>query len=132
MILADTSVWIDFLNGANSRARHILRGLIEEGEDVSITGIIFTEILQGIKKDRDYKKVRDYIMEFPVYRPKGTETYMKAAEIYRVCRKKGKTVKKPVDCIIASVCVENNLVLLHKDNDFRLIEECAGLKCYKV
>lgn len=132
MILVDTSVWIDFLRGANSQERQTLHRLIEEEEDISITEIILTEILQGIKEDKDFKRVKDYLLEFPIHRPKGTETYLKAAEIYRTCRKKGKTVRKTVDCIIAAICIENDLTLLHKDSDFELIGACTGLKCYKA
>ncbi len=130
MILVDTSVWIDFLKGANSKEREILRRLIEEDEDISITEIILTEILQGIKEDKDFKKVKDYLLEFPVHKPKGTETYLKAAGIHRDCRKKGKTVRKTVDCIIAAICIENNLVLLHKDKDFEHIAVCTVLKVF--
>ncbi len=132
MILVDTSVWIDFLKGAESRERHALHRLIEEEEEISITEIVLTEILQGIKEDEDFKRVKDYLLEFSVHGPKGIETYLKAAEIYRECRKKGKTVRKTVDCIIAAMCIENSLTLLHKDNDFDIIEECAGLKVLKV
>jgi len=132
MILVDTSVWIDFLNGANSKERHTLHRLIEEEEDISVTEIILTEILQGIKEDENFKRVKDYLLEFPVHKPKGIETYLKAAEIYRDCRKRGKTVRKTVDCIIAAICIENNLVLLHKDSDFDIMEGCAGLKALKV
>jgi len=132
MILVDTSVWIDFLNGANSKERHALHRLIEEEEDISITEIILTEILQGIKEDENLKRVKDYLIEFPIRKPKGTETYLKAAEIYRDCRKKGKTVRKTVDCIIAAICIENGLTLLHKDSDFDLIGSCAGLKVLEL
>ncbi|MEE9614794.1 MAG: PIN domain nuclease [Thermodesulfobacteriota bacterium] len=132
MILVDTSVWVDFLRGVNSRERRALHRLIEDDEDISITEIILTEILQGIKEDKDFKTVKDYLLEFPVHRPKGTETYLKAAGIYRDCRKKGKTVRKTVDCIIAAICIENNLTLLHKDSDFEQIGACTGLKIYKA
>ncbi len=132
MILVDTSVWIDFLNGANTREQHVLHRLIEEEEDISITEIILTEILQGIKEDENFKRVKDYLLEFPIHIPNGTETYLKAAELYRDCRKKGKTVRKTVDCIIAAICIENGLTLLHKDSDFDIIGTCTGLKCYKV
>jgi hypothetical protein len=132
MILVDTSVWIDFLKGVNSRERRTLHRLIDEEEDISITEIILTEIFQGIKEDKDFKTVKDYLLEFPVHRPKGTETYLRAAEIYRDCRKKGKTVRKTVDCIIAAICIENGLTLLHKDSDFELIEGCAGLKVLRA
>jgi len=132
MILVDTSVWIDFLRGENSPQRWILHRLIEDEEELSITEIILTEILQGIKNDRDFQTTKDYLLEFPIWRPKGIETYIRAAQFYRDCRKKGKTVRKTVDCIIATICMENDLTLLHKDSDFDLIEACTGLKCYKV
>jgi len=132
MILVDTSVWIDFLKGTNSPERHTLHRLIEEEEDISITEIIVTEILQGIKEDRDFETVKDYLLEFPIHRPKGIETYLKAAEIYRDCRKKGKTVRKTVDCIIAAICMENDLAIFHKDRDFDRIEECTGLKVLRA
>jgi predicted nucleic acid-binding protein len=132
MILVDTSVWIDFLNGINSKERHTLHRLIEEEEDISLTEIVVTEILQGIKDDENFKRVKDYLLEFPIHRPKGTETYLKAAEIYRDCRKKGKTIRKTVDCIIAAICIENGLTLLHKDIDFDIIQGCGGLKVLKA
>ena len=128
MTLVDTSVWIDFLRGVNSPQRRMLHRLIEEEEDISITEIILTEILQGLKEDKDFNRVKDYLLEFPIHRPKGTGTYLKAAEIYRDCRKKGRTVRRTVDCIIAAICIENGLTLLHKDSDFELIAECTGLK----
>jgi predicted nucleic acid-binding protein len=132
MIVADTSVWIDFLNGVGSPQQRALRRLLEEEEDVSIVEIILTEILQGIREDVDFEKVKEYLLELPIRKPRGTETYVRAAEIYRDCRKKGKTLRKTVDCIIASICIENDLALLHKDNDFDVIEAHAGLKVVRV
>lgn len=132
MILVDTSVWVDFLRGERSAQRETLHRLIEDEEDISITEIIFVEILQGIKKDKDFQTAKDYLLEFPIYRPKGIETYLKAAQIYRECRKRGKTVSKTVDCIIAAICMENDLTLLHKDSDFDLIEACTGLRVLRV
>lgn len=132
MILVDTSVWIDFLKGANSSERYLLHRLIQEEEEISITEIILTEILQGIKEEDDLKRLKGYLLEFPIYRPKGIQTYLKAAEIYRDCRKKGRTLRKTVDCIITAICLENNLTLFHKDSDFNLIEECTGIKVLKI
>ena len=132
MILVDTSVWIDFLNGTNSRHRRLLHQLIEDDEDLVLSGIIVTEILQGIKEEKDFKAVQTILLEFPMYHPQGTETYLKAADIYRKCRKQGKTVRKTVDCIIAAICLENDLTLLHKDSDFDRIQSCLPLKCLAV
>jgi len=132
MILVDTSVWVDFLRGMDSRERWTLHRLIEDEADVAITEIILTEILQGIKHDRDFRTTKDYLLEYPIYKPTGVETYLKAAWIYRDCRRKGKTIRKTVDCIIAAICIENDLALLHKDRDFDRIAACAGLKCFQV
>ena len=130
MILVDTSVWVDFLRGEDSPHRRALHRLIEDEEDISITGIILTEILQGIKNDRDFQTTKECLLEFPIYGPKGIETYIRAAQLYRDCRKKGKTVRKTVDCIIATICMENDLTLFHKDGDFDLIGSCTTLKIY--
>ena len=132
MILVDTSVWIDFLSGYNSRQRRILHKLIEEEEDISLTEIILTEILQGIKKDKDFHKIKNYLLEFQILRPKGIETYIRSAQIYRDCRKKGKTVRKTVDCVIAAICIENGQTLLHKDSDFDAIGASTALKVCKI
>jgi hypothetical protein len=130
--LVDTSVWVDFLRGTDSPERRALHRLIEGEEDVAVTEIILTEILQGIKDDRDFRATRDYLLEFPIYRPRGTETYLEAARIYRGCRKRGKTVRKTVDCIIAAICIENGLVILHKDADFDALGACTGLKVMRA
>jgi predicted nucleic acid-binding protein len=131
MILVDTSVWVDFFRGVNSPQRRALHQLIENQEDISITGTILTEILQGIRDDRDFQAIKSYLLEFPIFNPADIETYVTAAGLYRDCRKKGRTVRKTADCIIAAICLENDLALLHKDADFDHLEACAGLRCYE-
>ena len=128
MILVDSSVWIDFLNGRNTVHRHILHELIEANKDIGITEIIVTEILQGIKEERDFLLTQEYLLAFPIFTPLGIETYLHAARIFRECRKAGKTVRKTVDCMIAAICIEHNLTLLHNDRDFNRIAECSGLR----
>lgn len=132
MILVDTSVWIDFFRGHNSKECLALQNLLVNEADISIAEIIFTEILQGIREDKDFRRVRDFLCEIPVEKPKGLQTYLAAAEIYRNCRKKGKTVRKTVDCLIAAICIENNRELLHKDSDFDQIAGCSALKSIQL
>jgi predicted nucleic acid-binding protein len=132
MILVDTSIWIDFLRGENSLERRILHQLIENEEDISITGIILTEILQGIKEEKMNHSIRDYLLEFTISEPKSIVTYVNAARIYGECRKKGKTIRSTVDCIIAAIALENNWAILHKDRDYDIIKECVVLKVLKV
>ena len=67
MILVDTSVWIDFLKGTKSREEIILKRLIEEEEDICITGIILTEILQGVKNDFKYKEIKKFLLALPIF-----------------------------------------------------------------
>lgn len=132
MILVDTSVWIDFLIGRDTPHRRLLHHLIESEEDICITEIILTEILQGIRDDALYDTTKDYLLEFPVIKSKGIDSYVAAADIYRKCRKKGKTVRKTVDCIIAAIVRENNLTLFHNDTDFGVIKICVGLNTMDV
>jgi predicted nucleic acid-binding protein len=128
MILVDSSVWIDFFNGADSPERHLLHDLIVGEKDLASSGIIITEILQGIRSDKEFKSIKEYCLQFPIYNPNNLETYLEAAQIFRSIRKKGKTIRKTLDCIIAAICIENNLELLHKDKDFTLISQCTKLK----
>jgi predicted nucleic acid-binding protein len=128
MILVDTSVWIDYLRGEDSPCCKTLRTLIEQEEDLSLTGIIITEILQGIRDDKSSSEVRQYLLGFPLYDPHGTFTYIRAADIFKSCAKQGKTVRKTIDCLIAAIAIENGLVLLHNDRDFDSIAACTELK----
>ncbi|MBI3600186.1 MAG: PIN domain nuclease [Nitrospinae bacterium] len=132
MMLVDTSVWIDFLTGRDTLHRRLLHRLLENEDDICITEIILTEILQGIKDDAVYETTKNYLMEFPIIKPKGIDSYIKAAEIYRKCRKHGKTVRKTVDCIIAAIAVENKIILFHNDVDFEVIKGYADLKTVDV
>lgn len=132
MILVDTSVWIDFLGGRDTGHRHLLHQLIEKEEDICITEIILTEVLQGIREDMLYETTKKYLLEFPIIKPNGTETYIKAAEIFRRCKKQGRTIRKTIDCIIAAIAQENKLTLLHNDSDFEVIKNFSGLRTVEI
>lgn len=128
MILVDSTVWIDFLRGTPSVSRKRLHQLIEQEEDLCLTGIHLTEILQGIRSDIEFERTRRYLSAFPVFPVREPDTYIHAARIYRACRQKGETVRKTVDCLIAAVAIENNLTLFHHDRDFTKIAACTRLK----
>lgn len=127
MILVDTTVWIDFF--ANRDESHVftLQQMIEAEEDICLCGVILTEILQGIRSDTDYRKAKKYFGDL-ILLPMRQETFIRAAEIYRSLRKKGITIRKPVDCMIASVAIEYNIRLLHNDRDFDHIAEHVKLR----
>ncbi|HEY5648836.1 MAG TPA: PIN domain nuclease [Nitrospiria bacterium] len=130
MILVDTTVWIDFFRGTDTRFGKTLHALLDQEEDLCLTGIHLTEILQGIRDDFSQRRIRRRLLSFPIYQPKGVSTYLHAADIYRNCRKKGKTVRKTVDCIIAAIAIENNLRLFHNDRDFNQIARFTRLRIF--
>jgi predicted nucleic acid-binding protein len=130
--LVDTSVWIDFFNGLETAVSRLLENLILAEEDVCISDFILTEVLQGFRSDKEFEIAKRHLLKLPIYGINGNNSYVKAAQIYRVCRKKGFTIRKTADCIIAQTAIENGLVLLHRDSDFDLIAKVCALKLYPV
>ncbi|MCJ8500348.1 type II toxin-antitoxin system VapC family toxin [Desulfatitalea alkaliphila] len=130
MVLVDTTVWIDFF--AANRKPHVetLEKLIAEREDICLCGVILTEILQGIRDDAEFRKTKD-LMANLVFLPMSHSVFLNSAEIYRALRRKGITIRKSVDCMIAAVAIEHEIPLLHNDKDFIPIEHHFGLKRLK-
>ena len=126
MILVDTSVWIDFFNDQDTPGVAALEAMIHDGEDLALCGVILTEILQGIRDDRAYTLTRERL-EPLVMLPMTDAVFLRAAEIYRTLRKRGITIRKSIDCMIAAVAIENEVRLLHNDRDFDPVAEWCGL-----
>lgn len=129
-ILVDTSVWIGFFNGVASDRVRILEELIEADEDIVLSDLILTEILQGFKFDEEFAAARDHLLSFQICTLSGVESYIKAAQIYRECRKKGITIRSTTDCLIAQTAIEYGLILLHEDHDFELIASACPLALF--
>jgi len=129
MVLIDTTVWIDFFVDRNAPHVRKLKELIESEEDLYLCGVIMTESLQGIRSDTDFFKTKEYLEDL-IFLPMRHGTFLRAAEIYRSLRKKGLTIRKPVDCMIASVAIEYDIHLLHNDRDFDYIAKHSKLKVY--
>ena len=127
MILIDTSVWIDFFLSKPSPHVNNLETLIRDEDDICICGIVLTEVLQGIKREKEYQKTKEFFKDL-IYLPMNYSTYLKSAEIYRTLRKKGITIRRVLDCLIASVAIENNIPILHNDKDFLKIGKHCKLK----
>lgn len=127
MIVADTSVWIDYVNGVDAPHTRLLDSELLDNR--VITGdLIITEFLQGFRKDTDYRAAK-HLMESLEYRDfLGKELAYRTAEIFRTLRKNGITVRKTIDVIIATFCIENNLELIHNDRDFDPMETLLGLQ----
>ena len=117
MILVDTSVWIDYFNGQETIKTNTLDTALIDGT-VAIGDIIFLEILQGFKHDKDYNKARKTLSSLEQYELLGRNMVTKCANNYRFLRKKGITIRKTTDIIIATFCIANKIPLLYSDRDF--------------
>ncbi len=122
MVLVDTTVWIDFFSARSYPHVKALENLILNREDICLCGIILTEILHGIRKDSEFNRTRDLLANL-VFLPMPYSVFLRSAEIYRNLRQKGITLRKPMNCMIASVALEHDISLLHNDNDFIPIEK---------
>ena len=113
--------------------RHVLRlgEAARRGLDLAVADDVVAvgEVLQGIRSDTDYLKTKDYLDDL-IYLPMRQATFVHAVDIYRTLRKSGITIRKPVDCMIASVAIENNTQLLHNDRDFNQIAKHTKLRIY--
>jgi predicted nucleic acid-binding protein len=132
LILIDTSAFIEFLNHTISPFDKELEHLISNEEDLALADITITEILQGIKDGKEFNEIKKSLMAFPIYSLKGVDSYIAAAELYRKCRKNGFTIRSTIDLLISQIALENNLILLHNDNDFNNIANLSGMKIYKL
>jgi hypothetical protein len=126
MIVADTSVWIDYVRGIDAPHTNILD--YELLYNRVITGdIIIAEFLQGFREEKDFLEAKK-IMESLEYRDfLGKEIAIQAAQNFRILRKKGITIRKTIDVIIATFCIVNGFELIHNDRDFDPMEEHLGL-----
>jgi predicted nucleic acid-binding protein len=127
MFVADSSVWIDYFNGKPSAETDSLDAALGE-ELVTVGDIMLAEVLQGFRSDRHYRIARDLMLSLNIVNMLNTSIALLSAENYRVLRRKGSTVRKTTDCIIATWCIEYQLPLLHCDKDFQPFHEFLGLE----
>ena len=127
MILVDTSVWIDFFNGKTTRETDLLDDIL--ASELVLTGdIILTEVLQGFRSDRDFRRAHAALGELEYRSMLGPDIAVKSAQNFRALRRQGVTVRKTIDMIIATFCIENDLRLLHRDRDFGPMSTHLGLQ----
>lgn len=130
MIVVDTSVWIDVLNGVDSPRALQAVALVEGGEPVALTDVVMTEVLQGLRSDREAQLVERHLCGFPILRLQQLADFVLAAELYRTARSKGTTIRKTLDCLIAAPCVRTGAPILHADADFDRLASCTALRVY--
>ncbi|MBI5196254.1 MAG: PIN domain nuclease [Nitrospirae bacterium] len=131
MVLVDTSVLIDYLKGTQNHAVEKLQFILDTGIPFGINSYIYQELLQGTKTEKEFNELKAYLETQVFYDLKDKKiSFTEAAELYFKCRKKGFQVGGTIDCLIAQTAIENNLLLLHNDEDFEKIAKVAGLKFY--
>jgi predicted nucleic acid-binding protein len=131
VILVDTSVWIDFFAGRELPHVAKLEQTILDNEDLALSGLILTEILQGIPDDATYRRVRRYLSVL-IMLPMPEPVFVRAAKLYRKLCKQGITIRKTNDCIIAATAIEHQCQLLHNDKDFAPIAKYFSLKVVRL
>jgi predicted nucleic acid-binding protein len=127
MIVVDSSVWIDYFTGKSTSGSRTLDSLLGD-ELVAIGDLMLTEVLQGFRVDKDFRQARELLLSLNVVKVLNTTIALKSAENFRILRKKGITVRKTIDVIIATYCIENRLSLLHSDKDFQPFHDYLKLE----
>jgi predicted nucleic acid-binding protein len=117
MLLLDSSVWIDIHRARSTAATRYVEAR-EEHEEIATTGIVFQEVLQGIRSEAEYDYMRQVLWSTLILQPRELSTYEVAAQLHRSARSAGFTLRKPNDCLIAALALEHGALLVHNDRDF--------------
>jgi len=128
MILVDSSAWIEFLRGSGHPAHLTLRHHLRAGAPLATTEVIVMELLAGASSNRDRDRLRQRIFALRQLRLRGMPDFESAADLYRTCRRKGETVRKLIDCLIAAVAIRDHARVLHNDRDFDVLARHTRLK----
>ncbi len=127
MILVDSSVWINYFNGKITWQTDILDQMLQQIPIYS-GDLILTEVLQGFRKDSEFKKAKEVMSILPGKEIGGYDIAIQSAKNYRTLRKKGITVRKTIDIIIGTFCIAKDIPLLHDDKDFYPMKEHLSLR----
>lgn len=127
MILVDSSVWIDYFRGAPTPQTEKLDSLLGS-EPIAAGDLILTEVLQGFISDRDFSQAKKLMTSLVIVDMAGQRIAIQAAKNFRVLRSLGVTVRKTIDTVIATRCIESGLPLLYSDRDFDPFVEHLGLR----
>jgi len=127
LILVDTSVWVDFFSLSPSRAGTELRRMIAEAEPFALSGLIVSEILQGLRRDVD--EIERHLSQWDMIEPLGFSTYREAAAIFRIGRARGFSLTT-VDTLIAAIALDHHAILFTVDRDFSRIARITRLRLH--
>ncbi len=126
MVIVDTSVWVDYLNTVDTpEALWLDRELARQR--LGLLDLMLCEVLQGLRSEEEARRVGRDLRRFEVFETGGVELATESARNYRLLRSRGRTVRKTIDCLIATFCLRGGHTLLHCDRDFRPFEDLLGL-----
>ena len=117
MVIVDTTVWIDYFKGASNPETDWLDAELDR-QRLGLTDIILCEVLQGLRDEAAAKDVERRLLKLEVFETGGVDLAREAARNYRTLRARGHTVRKTIDCLIATFCIRQQHSLLHRDQDF--------------
>lgn len=127
MVIVDTTVWIDYLRGLrNPETQWLDREL--DRRRLGLTDLILCEVLQGIQSQREFAQTQVELLKFDVFETGGRDLAIAAAQNYRDLRESGYTVRRTIDCLIATFCLRGEHRLLHRDRDFDPFAKVLGLQ----
>jgi hypothetical protein len=117
MLMVDSTVWVDYFNGVENPQTDLLNRILDS-VPILVGDLILAEVLQGFRHDKDFETARRLLTKFTQAQMVSPELAVQSARNYRLLRKKGITVRKTIDSLIATYCIENDHELLHTDSDF--------------
>ena len=128
MILVDSSVWIDFFrDGRSAQSQTLARCLGDSSVEVGMADLVLFEVMRGFREGALMRDAQNLMGALPQVEIGGTAPVLKAAERYRQLRSQGRTVRSPIDVLLASYCMTHGHALLHRDADFESLKTLGGL-----
>jgi len=125
MYLVDTSVLVDFFKDKKNEKIMRFEWILSNSIPFGISAFTYQELLQGAKDEKEFKSLEEYLSTQKIYYP-SNESFKNSAEIFFLCRRKGITIRSSIDVLIVATAIENNLILLHNDRDFKNIAKIVG------
>ncbi|MGA2427994.1 MAG: PIN domain nuclease [Candidatus Acidiferrum sp.] len=131
MVIVDTTVWVDYLRGKqNPQVDWLYREM--DRQRLGLTDLILCEVLQGVREEATFASVLKELGQFEIFETGSVDLAVAAAQNFRKLRQRGLTVRKTIDCLIATFCLREKHVLLHRDRDYEAFEQELGLKAVEL
>jgi predicted nucleic acid-binding protein len=131
VIVVDTSVWIDFFRDIDAPHVAALAELIRHDAGLAFTDIVLAELLQGARDDRDAARIERRLSSHELFELDRADDAGRAGSMYRAARASGHTIRRTLDCLIASVCVRESVAVMHADADFDRLALGTDLQVYR-